>query len=157
MSTDPATLLRSLLRDVQTAALATLHKDEPAISMVPFVHDADAGALLIHVSALATHTRDMQAHPAVSLLVTSRDDGSVAPQALARVAFTGSARFIEREDDAYAAGRALYLQRFPQAAQTFELADFSLLRIEPRAARVVGGFAQAASLVGDALRRALLR
>jgi heme iron utilization protein len=155
MDVDNTLLLRALLRDVNVAALATLHKGEPAVSMVPFVHDAAHGALLIHVSALATHTRDMQAHASVSLLITARDDGQTSPQALPRVAFTGEAQFIEREDPAYEAGRALYLQRFAQAAQMFALGDFSLVRIVPRAARIVGGFGRAASLVGANLDRAL--
>jgi heme iron utilization protein len=155
MDVDNTLLLRALLRDVNVAALATLHKGEPAVSMVPFVHDAAHGALLIHVSALATHTRDMQAHASVSLLITARDDGQTSPQALPRVAFTGEAQFIEREDPAYEAGRALYLQRFAQAAQMFALGDFSLVRIVPRAARIVGGFGRAASLVGADLDRAL--
>jgi heme iron utilization protein len=155
MDPDSAVLLRTLLRDVNIAALATLHKGEPAVSMVPFVHDPAHGALLIHVSGLATHTRDMQAHAGVSLLVTARDDGQTSPQALPRVAFTGEAQFIERDDPAYEAGRALYLQRFAQAAQMFALGDFSLVRIVPRAARIVGGFGRAASLVGAELDRAL--
>ncbi len=155
MDPDNALLLRALLRDINVAALATLHKGEPAVSMVPFVHDAAQGALLIHVSGLATHTRDMQAHPGVSLLVTARDDGRTSPQALPRVSFSGEAQFIERDDPAYDAGRALYLQRFEQAAQMFALGDFSLVRIVPRAARIVGGFGRAASLVGADLDRAL--
>lgn len=56
------------------AALATLHRGEPAVSMVPFVLPAGRTDLVIHVSALATHTRDMQAHPQVSLLVMAEAD-----------------------------------------------------------------------------------
>lgn len=155
MEPDNAMLMRALLSDVNVAALATLHKGEPAVSMVPFVHDSTHAALLIHVSALATHTRDMQAHPGVSLLVTARDDGQTSPQALPRVAFSGTAQFIAHDDPDYDAGRALYLGRFAQAEQMFALNDFSLVRIVPRAARIVGGFARATSLVGAELQRAL--
>jgi hypothetical protein len=153
-ATDPAHLLRALLAGASTAALATLHKGDPAVSMVPFVvHD---GALLLHVSALATHTADMRAHPAVSLLVVAADDPAVPPQARPRASISGEAAFIDRDADAaYADARAAYLARFASAAMMFELADFSLVRITPRAARVVGGFAQAASLVSDRLRHAL--
>lgn len=150
---DPRALLRALLAQAQTAALATLHKGDPAVSMVPFaLHD---GALLLHVSALATHTADMQAHPAVSLLLVAADDPAVPAQARPRASLSGQAQFIARDSAAYAGTRSAYLTRFPTAAMMFELADFSLVRVEPRAARVVGGFAQAASLVGDRLQAAL--
>lgn len=155
MDAKPAELVRALLRDVNVAALATLHKGEPAVSMVPFVHDPAHGALLIHVSALATHSRDMQAHAGVGLLVVARDDGQASPQALPRVSFTGAAQFIERDEADYVAGRALYLARFAQAEQMFALGDFSLVRIVPRAARIVGGFGRASSLVGADLAQAL--
>lgn len=150
-----ASTLRALLQDTAAGALATLHRGDPAASMVPFAHDAAAGALLIHVSELATHTRDMRAHPAVSLLVMAAPGGDVPPQALARVAFAADARFVARDAPEYAAGRKLYLARFPQSVQTFALGDFSLVALLPRSARVVGGFGQAASLAGDALARAL--
>ena len=152
-ATDPVALLRLLLATTQTAALATLHKGDSAVSMVPFVvHD---GALLLHVSALATHTADMQAHAAVSLLVVAADDPAVPPQARPRASMRGDAQFLARDAPAYDAARAAYLARFASAAMMFELADFSLVRIVPRAARVVGGFAQAASVVGERLQEAL--
>lgn len=152
---DPAALLRDLLHISQTAALATLHQGDPAVSMVPFVLDAADGTLLIHVSALATHTADMQAHPAVSLLVVADASPDVPPQARPRAAISGRARFIARDSAEHAAAGAIYRARFPSAAMMFELADFSLVRIEPRAARVIGGFAQAASLAGERLQQAL--
>jgi predicted FMN-binding regulatory protein PaiB len=54
--------LRSLLTTQPVGALATLHRGEPALSMVPFVLPAGAAHFVIHVSALATHTADMAAH-----------------------------------------------------------------------------------------------
>jgi putative heme iron utilization protein len=152
-------LLRRLIAERRTAALATLHRGRPAVSMVPFAHDPAAGdvpgALLIHVSTLATHTRDMQESAEVALLLTAEDDGSAPPQALPRATLSGQAQFIARDGDGYAAARARYLARFAHAAMMFELADFSLVRLAPASARVVGGFAQATSLVGAALQEAL--
>ena len=42
--------------------------------MVPFVQPRGGTAPIIHVSALATHTRDMQEHPRVSLLAEEYND-----------------------------------------------------------------------------------
>ena len=152
---DPVAQLRSLLAEARVAALATLHRGDPAVSMVPFACDHQAGALLLHVSALATHTRDMIEHAAVSLLVMGPETPEVPPQARARASLSGAAEFIARDSADHAAARAVYLARFPQAEPIFDLADFSLVRVTPRSARVIGGFAQAASLAGDRLRQAL--
>ncbi|HET9646189.1 MAG TPA: pyridoxamine 5'-phosphate oxidase family protein [Burkholderiaceae bacterium] len=67
---DPETswLLRQLLDTRPVAALATLHKSQPAVSMVPFVLPPGDDLLVIHVSGLATHTDDMLAHSRVGLL-----------------------------------------------------------------------------------------
>jgi putative heme iron utilization protein len=146
--------LRALLRAQTIAALATLHRGEPAVSMVPFALDEPAPAFVIHVSSLAAHTRDMHEHPRVSLLVVAPDDGG-RPQARPRLTVQGDAGPLARDSDRYAAARALYLRRFPEAEDTFALADFALFAIVPLSARYVGGFAQAVSLNAEQFARAL--
>jgi putative heme iron utilization protein len=145
--------LRRLLGSRPVASLATLHRGEPAVSMVPFVLRPDDGALLIHVSALATHTRDMQAHPRVSLMVMAEPDAATPPQALPRVTLQCEVRLLPRDGAEYESARAAYLARFPDAAITFELADFSLVVLTPTSARLVAGFGRAHALVGEALQR----
>ena len=146
-----ALLLRRLLDTRPVAALATLHRGEPAVSMVPFVLPAGSDELLIHVSALATHTRDMQEHPRASLLVMAEADAQTLPQALPRVALQVEVRMLGREADGYAAAKAAYLARFPDAAMTFDLADFSIAVLKPASARLVAGFGRAHALVGEPL------
>ena len=154
MHADTARALRTLLNRQPVAALGTLHRGEPQVSMVPFALDEDAPAFVIHVSALAAHTRDMLEHPRVSLLVVAPDDGG-RPQARPRVTVQGDAAPLDRDSDRYAAARALYLRRFPEAVDTFALADFSLFAIVPVAVRYVGGVAQAVSLTPEPFARAL--
>ncbi len=145
--------LRALLDSQTIAALGTLHRGEPYVSMVPFA--LDDGDFVIHVSALAPHTKDMLEHPRVSLLVVAREALGVPPQARARATVQGDAVRLAPDAPAHARAKAAYLARFPQAADHFELADFSLFRIRPVSVRLIGGFAQASSLTGDALQRAL--
>ena len=121
--------------------------------MVPFVLRDDSAVLLIHVSALATHTRDMQSHPRVSLMVMAEPTPAVPPQALPRVALQAEVRMLPREGSDYEPAKAAYLARFPDAAVTFELADFSLVELAPTSARLVAGFGRAHALVGEALQR----
>jgi len=149
--------LRRLLDIRPVAALATLHRGEPAVSMVPFVLPPGDTRLFIHVSALATHTRDMQEHPRISLLVMAEPDATTSPQALPRVAVQADAQTLPREGADHERARAAYLARFPDSAQMFELGDFAIVALKPVAARLVAGFGQADSLVGDALERWLRR
>ncbi|MFT3666707.1 pyridoxamine 5'-phosphate oxidase family protein [Piscinibacter sp.] len=151
MDAQDALRLRRLLDARPVAALATLHRGEPALSMVPFVLRADDHAPLIHVSALATHTRDMREHPRVSLMVMAEATPDVMPQALPRVALQADARTLPREGAEYDAAKALYLARFPDATMTFELADFAIVVLTPVSARLVAGFGRADALVGERL------
>lgn len=80
MDTSEASSLRSLLAKQWAAALATLHGDKPAVSMVPFALLPDGG-FVIHVSRLASHTNDMLANPSVALLVMDEDSGTPGPAA----------------------------------------------------------------------------
>jgi putative heme iron utilization protein len=138
--------LRQLLERQEVAALGTLHNGEPFVSMVPYALLPQVGALVIHVSRLATHTRDMENHPGVSVLVMDERSPEVAPQALPRLTLQGEARPCAPEDPAYTAAREAYLSRFPNSQEMFGFADFSLFVIAPRSVRYVGGFAQAWSL-----------
>ena len=144
---DPrAALLHSLLTGQTVAALATLHGGRPAVSMVPFALVAGSNALAIHVSALATHTRDMEASPEVAMLVTATQTDEVSPQALPRITINGKAARCSPEHEAYVMARAAYLARFPHSEPMFGFGDFSLFLIEPSSVRGVAGFGQAWSI-----------
>jgi putative heme iron utilization protein len=141
--------LRQLLLAQDIAALGTLHKGEPAVSMVPYALLPGSGKLVIHVSQLATHTRDMHDHPGVSMLVLGERMPQMLPQELPRATLQGEARPCPPEDDDHAAARQAYLARFPHSEEMFGFADFSLFVIVPNSVRFVGGFAQAGSIVGE--------
>lgn len=146
--------LRTLLHAQPLAALGTLHRGEPYVSMVPFALDEDAAEFVIHVSGLSPHTRDLLEHPRVSLLVIAPDDGGW-PQARPRATVLGDAMRIDEGTPRHAAGRALYLRRFPHAADLFALADFSLVAIRPASVRFIAGFARALSLTPEDFAGAL--
>lgn len=138
MTSEQAQALRDLLARQPVAALATLHEGEPAVSMVPCALLPD-GRFVIHVSALASHTADLRAHPEVSLLIA-------APLALPRLSVRGRAELCPPGAPGYEAARAAYLARLPESEELFSFGDFSLFAISVLSARFVGGFAQARSL-----------
>ena len=151
MDANDTALLRRLLDERPVAALGTLHDGHPFVSMVPFVLPADDTRLLIHVSALAPHTRDMQRHPRVSVRVPGGRTDCAAPQALPRVTLQADAEPLPRDADDYPPARAAYLRRFPESAPIFDLGDFSIVALRPVSARLVAGFGRAGSLVGRML------
>ncbi len=146
MDAEQTQILQAVLRAQPVAALATLHKGEPAASMVPCAWLPAGRGAVIHVSRLATHTADMLAHPAVALLVTGTPEMAPMPQALPRVSLSGPARPCLPDDPLYAEARACYLARFPDSEEMFSFGDFSLFVITPAAVRFVAGFGRAHGL-----------
>lgn len=155
MASSQSELLRRLVTEISVAALGTLEGGGPFVSMVPFAVSDDGQTLLVHVSRLASHTRNMQEHPAVSLLVMEPEGPGKMPQGLARVTIQGRARVLEEESREHGGAKRAYLARFPQAADLFQFPDFRLVAIDVLSARLVGGFAQATSLSKEAFARAV--
>src|SRR5690349_20689784 len=139
MNAVQAQAMRHLLERQDVAALGTLHKGEPFVSMVPYALAPGGQGFVIHVIRLATHTKDMETDPRVSLLVMEERTPEVPPQALPRVTVQGEARPCAPDAPRYAGAREGYLSRFPNSQEMFGFADFSLFVIEPRSLRVVGG------------------
>jgi len=154
MNVELAVVLQQLILGRSTAALGTLHQGLPFVSMVPYAAARD-GSFILHVSRLAAHTRDMLDNPDVSLLITEAEASGKMPQALARVTVQGRAVMLDRDSERYKEMRALYLARFPDAAQLFEFSDFSLFIIEPASARLIAGFGQAVTTTREDLTAAL--
>ena len=151
MKDEQATAIRALLQRQRIASLGTLHAGEPYVSMVPYVVLADGPDFVIHVSALAAHTKDMLADGRVSLLVTAPEDPEVPSQATSRLTVQGDATQADKAGDRYAEAKEAYLARFPESGTMFGLGDFSIFTIRPRLLRFVGGFAQAKSLTAQTL------
>src|SRR4030095_15280241 len=149
MNFSEALALKSLLENRPVAALATLHKGEPAVSMVPFALLPNSTSFVIHVSRLATHTNDMLANPAVALLVTASADDADSSLALPRASVQARARPCEPESPEYRQSRAAYLAKLPEAEELFSFSDFSLFLVETRTVRYVGGFGRGMSLTAE--------
>lgn len=150
--------LRTLLTTQRVAALGTLGDDgTPFVSMVPFALEPHSACLVLHVSALAAHTRHLQATPQVSLLVMQAEVPGAPVHALPRVTLAGSAALLAPDSAAWVDARAAYLARFPEAEPMTQLGDFRFVAIQLSGARQIAGFGAARSLdanaVADVLRR----
>jgi putative heme iron utilization protein len=148
--------VRSLLQAQRVAALGTIGADGGVlVSMVPFAIEPQQRCLVIHVSELAAHTRNLQATPRVSLMVMQCEVAGEPVHALPRVTFDGTATVPERDGPVWLACRAAYLERFPEAAMMTQLGDFKFVAIEVSGARQVAGFGAARSIDAEEVRLAL--
>lgn len=150
--------LRELLAARRTAALGTLQAaapEQPSVSMVPYAVLPEARSLVLHVSSLASHTRNLLAQPRVSLLVTAPEVEGEPVHALPRVTLEGLARLPEPGSADWQAARAAYLARFPEAEPMTQLGDFSFVLVALSGARQVAGFGAARSVDADRLARLL--
>lgn len=126
---------RRFARGQHSGVLATISKRVegfPFGSVAPFVLD-HAGRPVILISALAEHTKNIDADPRVSVIVQPY---SPDMQVTGRVTVLGRA---ERLADKSQLGPR-YLRFHPQAAEYFAMHDFSFYRIEPVRVRWIGGF-----------------
>lgn len=146
--------VRDLLTGQRWAALATIdNSGDPFASKVACVQDPAAGGLLMHLSELAEHTRNLAARPGASLVIGQPDLGEGDPQTLARLSVAGRVERVEPDSADFPGARARYIARLPDAEVRFGFADFVLLRLVPARGQFVGGFARARSLSAATLAR----
>ena len=122
---------QDLLHSETMAALGTLSQREPGfpyVSRVAFaVHNAN---LVLVISDLAEHTKNLNADPNLSLLITGAQGGYDD----ARLTVLGQAK---RTDDAQY--REAFAARFPDA-RFLQLPDFRTYRVQISRARMIAGF-----------------
>lgn len=126
---------RQLLRAHRYGALGTLSKKfdgHPFTSITPYLTDHD-GSLLILISGLAEHTKNILHDSRVSLITHNQEDPHIQTQG--RVTVVGHAVF---QQDREGCGRR-YLRYFPEARTYYDMADFNFFRITPLAIRYIGG------------------
>jgi putative heme iron utilization protein len=134
-----AAAARALLAAESVGLLSTISVRRPGTpygSVTPYALSS-AGAPLLLLSGLAAHTHNLRADARAGLFVGDHT-AAADPQAGARLSLMGRAAPVTAADEADA--RARYLARWPRAADTFALGDFSLWRFEIEEARFIAGF-----------------
>jgi putative heme iron utilization protein len=148
--------LSALLNAQRVATLGTVGDDgAPFVSMVPYAIEQHLCCLVIHVSGLAAHTRNLQAREPVSLLVMKSEVPGEPVHALPRVTLEGQAKVLERGSPDWQACSDVYITRFPDAEHLTQLGDFMFVAIQVTGARQVAGFGVARSIDAEEVRLAL--
>ncbi|MBV8536502.1 MAG: DUF2470 domain-containing protein [Alphaproteobacteria bacterium] len=147
----PSSVARQVMRSVDRAYLGTLMRPDapgagqPYTSLVLVALDHDASPLLL-ISALADHTKNLLASPAVSLLF----DGTAGldePLTGPRVTVQGMAR-----KTAGASDRARFVARHPSAELYAGFKDFAVWRVDIERGHLVAGFGRIHWIDGRELR-----
>lgn len=146
--------LARLVRGTRVASLGTLRAGAPLVSMVAILPEPDASAIWLHISRLAWHTQDLLRDARASLALIEADDARADPQTLARLTLRGEAEALPNTGEAFERLRARWLERYPESAITFELADFSFWRFTPADARFVAGLGRTHNLSAARLQAA---
>jgi hypothetical protein len=134
---------RKLVRRHRSGALATMSTKFPGYpfaSALPFCTD-QRGRIVVLISHLAEHTRNADANPHSSFLITSLDAGL---QEQPRLTLLGDLAPI---DEAPVAAR--YLRLFPEAGQYLRIGGFRFFRMEPLSLRYIAGFASIHTLTAE--------
>ena len=127
---------RQMLRAHRYGVLSTLSKKfdgHPFGSIIPYLVDHD-GSLLILISTLAEHTKNILQDPRVSLIAHDQHNPHIQSQG--RVTVIGNAA---PEPD-HEQTKLRYQRYFPEAQTYFAMHDFFFYRIRPIAIRHIGGF-----------------
>lgn len=136
--------LATLLRDTRVLSLGVLVDGAPHVGVMPFLAAADLGTLLVHSSRLAKHSRGLVAGALVSAAIHQPDAPELDPLRLPRLLLDGIVEELTAAEVGQAA--AAWVARFPSAAMTVDLGDFTFHHLRPQGGRLVAGFGRAFGL-----------
>ena len=133
--------------NLRTVVLATISAEgEPEASVAAAVL-GEGGSLVIYVSGLAAHTRNLRANPRASALLAEDESAATQPLARRRLTLGCAATPIAREAAEFSPLVAQFRARFGGTIDLLaSMPDFQLVRLTPHRARLVVGFGQAFEL-----------
>ena len=148
---NPIETLQALRATMQSVLLSTLGEDgDPHNGYTPFVFDGRD--IIVFVSQLSLHTRDLLANGRVSAMLIADEQASGQIFARTRVSYQCRAAAVSKDDTSYDSlldslegrhGKMIGLLR--------QLPDFVLFRLQPYKGQFVMGFGQAYRLIGENL------
>ena len=139
-------LVQELLLERRVLALSVVIDGRPLVGQLPFAVRPDFGALLVHASRLARHSRGMVDGAPFSALIQARETDRDDPFQLPRLMVSGSVQALSPGSDEYNEAREAYLEKLPSGHITFSLGDFTLYALVVDQARLVAGFGRTSSL-----------
>jgi putative heme iron utilization protein len=150
---DDLKTLRELLGQQRLLSLGVVVDGLPLVGLLPFLAAPSFAALVVHASRLAPHTAGLGDDQPWSGAVAEPDAIERDPLQTRRVLLHGRSRAID-DPHVLARIRSVWLDRYPSAAMTLDLADFTFFSLGIEGGRLVAGFARALNLSTEHLARA---
>lgn len=146
---NPADMCEALKHRMRTLQLATLgENNEPHCGYTPFIFDGKD--LIVFISQLAVHTRDLLANPTLGAMLIDDEQDSKNLFARCRVRYQCQAVVIQPDDKDYVTLLDRYQHRHGKVVTLIrQLPDFVLFRLVPRSGVLVIGFGEAYRIEGD--------
>ena len=146
---NPQKLCESLKGRMKTVQLATLGDNaEPHCGYTPFIFDGPD--LIVFISQLAVHTRDLMANPKLGVMLIDDEQDSKNLFARCRVRYQCDALVIEPDADDYTSLLDRYHERQGKVVSLIrQLPDFVLFRLRPTSGVFVMGFGDAYRIEGE--------
>jgi heme iron utilization protein len=146
MTPEDRSRLAGLLSGQRLLALGVVVDGKPVVGLVPYTLAPDRTALLIQASRLAHHSRGLESGGRWSGVVHEPDSPEQDPLQVPRLTLEGDVVALARADPAFEDCSRAFLARFPAAATTLALPDFTLYRLELDGGRLILGFGRALNL-----------
>lgn len=135
--------VRDMMSAHRVLSLAVIVDGEPEASLLPYAVRPDYGAVYVQASGLAKHSRGLQPGARVGVLIHESEAPAADPMQTTRMTVQATVTVFDRESDAFAAAREVFVARFPGAELTLSLGDFNLYALTLGPGRFIAGFAQA--------------
>jgi putative heme iron utilization protein len=113
------------------------------VGLLPYALREDLGAAYVQASGLARHTRGLKQGSRVGILIHAGDSADADPMQLARLTVQADVDILDKDSERFAAARARFVERFPNAEMTLDFGDFNLYELTFGRGRYVEGFARA--------------
>jgi len=144
--------IRDMMASHRLLGLAVLVDGDPEASLLPYALRPDYSAVYVQASGLARHSRGLQPGARVGVLIHEDDTPGADPLQTRRMTIQATVTVLDREGDAFAAARDVFVARFPGAELTLSLGDFNLYELTLGRGRYVAGFAQAFNIGPDTFK-----
>lgn len=144
--------LRELLTGQRLLALGVIVDAEPVVGLVPYAIAPDFAALYVQASRLARHSHGLRTGSRWSGTIHEPDAPAKDPLQIPRVVLEGTVDVLAGAQPEFQPAARAFLGRFPGAAMTLALPDFTLYRLKVESGRLVLGFGHALNLSASALQ-----
>jgi hypothetical protein len=144
--------IRDMIASHRVLGLAVIVDGDPEASLLPYAMRPDFGAVYVQASGLARHSRGLQPGARVGVLIHESETPDGDPLQTPRMTIQATVTVLDRDSDAFAAARDIFIARLPGAEMTLSLGDFNLYELQFGRGRYVAGFAQAFNLGPDTFK-----